>query len=61
MSHETSPSTHRPYGIVRVPRVWQVPRSTVYAQRDRRARPDAVGQARTQAAPVGCGADGPAP
>ena len=39
MSHETSPSTHRPYGIVRVTRVWQVPRSTVYAQRDRRARP----------------------
>ena len=35
MSHETSPSTHRPYGIARVTRVWQVPRSTVYAQRNR--------------------------
>ena len=39
MSHETSPSTHRPYGSARVTRVWLVPRSTVYAQRDRRARP----------------------
>ena len=39
MSHETSPSTHRPYGIARVTRVWQVPRSTVYAQRTRRDRP----------------------
>ena len=27
------------YGIARVTRVWQVPRSTVYAQRDRRAQP----------------------
>jgi transposase InsO family protein len=36
MSRETSPSTHRPYGIVRVTRVWGVPRSTIYAQRDRR-------------------------
>ena len=42
MSHETSPSTHRPYGIARVTRVWQVPRSTVYAQRNRRARPTPV-------------------
>ena len=38
MSHETSPSTHQPYGIARVTRVWQVPRSTVYAQRHRRDR-----------------------
>ena len=36
MSHETSPSTQQPYGIARVTRVWQVPRSTVYARRDRR-------------------------
>ncbi len=42
MSHATSPSTHRPYGIARVTRVWQVPRSTVYAQRNRRARPTPV-------------------
>ena len=42
MRHETSPSTHRPYGIARVTRVWQVPRSTVYAQRNRRARPTPV-------------------
>ena len=39
MSQATSPSTHQPYGIARVTRVWQVPRSTVYAQRDRRDRP----------------------
>ena len=39
MSQETSPSSHRPYGLARVTRVWQVPRSTVYAQRDRRDRP----------------------
>ena len=42
MRHATSPSTHRPYGIARVTRVWQVPRSTVYAQRTRRARPTPV-------------------
>ena len=28
MSRETSPSTQQPYGIARVTRVWQVPRST---------------------------------
>ena len=39
MRQATSPSTHQPYGIARVTRVWQVPRSTVYAQRDRRDRP----------------------
>ena len=39
MSQATLPSTHQPYGIARVTRVWQVPRSTVYAQRDRRDRP----------------------
>ena len=36
MSRAKSPSTNRPFGVVRVTRVWQVPRSTVYAQRDRR-------------------------
>jgi len=39
MSHEPSPSSHQPYGIARVTRVWQVPRSTIYAQRDRRDHP----------------------
>ena len=39
MSHETSPSTQQPYGIARVTRVWQVPRSTVSARRDRRDHP----------------------
>ena len=42
MSQATSPSTHQPYGIARVTRVWQVPRSTVYAQRDRCDRPTPV-------------------
>jgi len=39
MSRRISPSTHRPYGIARVLRVWDLPRSTFYAQRDRRAQP----------------------
>jgi len=39
MSRPTSPSTHRPYGIARVLRVWELPRSTFYAQRERRAQP----------------------
>ena len=39
MSQETSPSSHRPYGLARVTRVWQVPRSTVYARRERRDHP----------------------
>ena len=49
MSNETSPSTHRPYGIVRVTRVWQVPRSTAYGarKRPRRVNPrDNVGDGR---------------
>ena len=61
MSHETSPSTHRPYGIARVTRVWQVPRSTVYAQRNRRARPTPVAKRGPKPPPVGCGADGRGP
>lgn len=39
MSRQTSPSTHRPYGITRVLRVWELPRSTFYAQRARRVQP----------------------
>ena len=39
MRHETSPSTQQPYGIARVTRVGQVPRSTVSARRDRRDHP----------------------
>ena len=39
MSQETSPSSHRPYSLARVTRVWQVPRSTVYARRERRDHP----------------------
>jgi transposase InsO family protein len=44
MSRRTSPSTHRPYGIARVLRVWDLPRSTFYAQRDRRAQPPTTGR-----------------
>lgn len=36
MSRQTSSSTHQPYGVTRVLRVWELPRSTFYAQRDRR-------------------------
>ena len=35
MSRRISPSTHGPYGVTRVLRVWELPRSTFYAQRDR--------------------------
>lgn len=34
MSHTTSPSTNRPYGVVRVCQEWGVPRSTFYHQQD---------------------------
>lgn len=47
MSRQTSPSTHRPYGIARVLRVWELPRSTFYAQRDRRAQPATGRRGRT--------------
>jgi transposase InsO family protein len=39
MSRQTSPSTQQPYGVARVLRVWEMPRSTFYAQRVRRAQP----------------------
>ncbi len=44
MSQVRSPSTQQPFGIARVTQVWQVPRSTVYAQRDRRDHPTAAGK-----------------
>jgi transposase InsO family protein len=47
MSRQTSPSTHRPYGIARVLRVWDLPRSTFYAQRERRAEPATGRRGRT--------------
>jgi len=37
MSQTVSPSTAKPYGVQRVAQVWHVARSTVYAQRRRRA------------------------
>ena len=39
MSRQTSPSTQQTYGIARVLRVWDLSRSTFYAQRTRRAQP----------------------
>lgn len=47
MSQQTSPSTQQPYGIARVLRVWELPRSTFYAQRARRARPATGRRGRT--------------
>lgn len=47
MSRRTSPSTNRPYGIARVVRVWDLPRSTVYARRARRAQPTTGRRGRT--------------
>jgi putative transposase len=44
MSRATSPSTQRPFGVARVTRVWQMPRSTVYAQRERRDTPTSPGK-----------------
>ncbi len=39
MSHATSPSTHRPYGVVRVCQEWGLSRATFYHQQSRVARP----------------------
>lgn len=47
MSRQTSPSTHRPYGIARVLRVWELPRSTFYARRERRVQPATGRRGRT--------------
>jgi transposase InsO family protein len=47
MSRQPSPSTQRPYGIARVLRVWELPRSTFYAQRVRRAQPATGRRGRT--------------
>jgi transposase InsO family protein len=42
MSAAISAGTARPYGVERVCRVWEVPRSTVYARRARAAGPPVV-------------------
>ena len=39
MSTQASPSTQQRYGLARVVRVWNLSRSTIYAQRARRAQP----------------------
>jgi putative transposase len=46
MSRATSPSTGRPYGTQRVCRLWELPRSTVYARRARARRPPPPGAKR---------------
>jgi transposase InsO family protein len=37
MSQAVSPSAERPYGLLRVTRLWQIARSSVYARRERRS------------------------
>jgi putative transposase len=39
MSRQASPSTHRPYGVTRVLRIWELPRATFYARRERDQAP----------------------
>jgi transposase InsO family protein len=46
MSRQTSPSTQQPYGVTRVLRVWELPRSTFYVQRERQAHPTLVRRGR---------------
>ena len=46
MSAAISDATKRPYGIERVCRVWEVPRSTVYSKRARAAAPPKPGKRR---------------
>jgi putative transposase len=47
MSRQTSPSSRQPYGIARVLRVWEFPRSTFYARRARQAQPATGRRGRT--------------
>jgi len=47
MSQQASPSTQERYGITRVLQVWELPRSTFYAQRVRRAQPATGRRGRT--------------
>ena len=41
MSHTLSPSTQRPYGVVRVCQEWRLSRATFYHQQNRAAGPPA--------------------
>ena len=52
MSRRTSPSTHLRYGVTRVLRVWELPRSTFYAHRARQAQPAARPPARRGRPPI---------
>lgn len=42
MSRTPSPSTGKPYGVAQVLQVWDLPRSTFYAAKDRASRPTAA-------------------
>ena len=50
MSRTLSPSTHQLYGLARVAAAWGLPRSTYYAQRDRRNHPELTGRIRQEIA-----------
>jgi len=50
MSHVTSPSTERRYGVVRVTHEWEMARSSFYDQLRRAAQPDLLPRDR----PEGC-------
>jgi len=49
----TSPATGRKYGLARVCRLWDLPRSTVYFRRDRRAIPNEQPSAPRRRGPSG--------
>ncbi|MFP3868922.1 MAG: hypothetical protein ACLFUU_12335 [Desulfobacteraceae bacterium] len=44
MSRTTSPSTQKPYSLVRVCRVWRLKRSTIYGQRRTKEKPVTTGR-----------------
>jgi hypothetical protein len=55
MSKTTSPSVGKPYGLERVCRVLDIPRSTIYAQKKRQAaNVMPLHRARLKAEGVGC-------
>jgi putative transposase len=56
MSRHVSPSTSRPYGVLRVTRVWDRSRATVYRRRGEprpRRRPGPLGPMRDAAVDTG--------
>lgn len=57
MSQATSPSTTRRYGLQRVCRVWELPRSTVYHHRQQHHAATAPSSPRRKPGPVGACSD----